>query len=75
MDQAKTDQEDQLNLKADLVTKKICFICNNLRDSDGNEYKHERLGRCNEEHAASYLTAWQFIHVTHQTVFTTQQTD
>ena len=56
MDQPKTDQEDQLNLKAVLVTKKkLCFICNNLHVSDDNEYKHGGLGRGTEERATKKL--------------------
>ena len=37
MEQPKTHQEDQLDLKAVLAIKECCnIICNNLRDSDNS---------------------------------------
>ena len=52
MKHPKAHQEDQLDLKAVLATKKICFICNILRESNDHEYKHEGLRRCTEKRTA-----------------------
>ena len=52
MKHPKTHQENEIDLKEVLANKKISFICNSLRESDDNEYKHEGLRRCTEERTA-----------------------
>ena len=54
MEQPKTHQE--ADLKAVLETKKkLCFICNNLCDTDDNKDEPEGLGRCTEKRGIKKL--------------------
>ena len=77
MEQPKTHQEDQLDLKSSLNDqRRLYFICNKLHDSDDNEKKYGGLRRYTEDRTAKILCDWIAIYLSDASNrFKTQQTD